>query len=240
MVLSSVPNHHGIKQSAPRVLTPAIVILALSLLRMALPCRAQAEEFTGKVVGISDGDTLSVLRDGKAVKVRLYGVDTPEKAQAFGTQARKFTSDLVFQQIVTVQIRSTDRYGRLVGEVLVPGGRSLNHELVQAGMAWWYKQYAPNEPSLAALEAEARAAKRGLWTDPAPVPPWQWRRESRTKASAPATLADAGEVRGNRHSKVYRVPGCKGYAEMKPASVVPFPTEEAAQQAGYRKAKACP
>ena len=137
---------------------------------------ASAEQFTGKVVGISDGDTISVLREGKAVKVRLHGVDTPEKAQAFGTQARQFTGDLAFQQTVTVMIRDTDRYGRLVGEVLLPDGRSLNQELVKAGMAWWYRPYAPNDTTLAQLEAEARTAKRGLWADAHPVPPWQWRK----------------------------------------------------------------
>ena len=75
---------------------------------------ASADQFTGKVVGISDGDTISVLREGKAVKVRLHGVDTPEQAQAFGTQARKFTGDLGFQRHVTVVVHTTDRYGRLV------------------------------------------------------------------------------------------------------------------------------
>src|SRR5215475_7442225 len=99
------------------------------LFLMAVPILGHADQFTGKVVGISDGDTISVLREGKAVKVRLYGIDTPEKAQAFGTQARKFTSDLAFQRDVTVQIHATDRYGRLVGEVLLPDGRSLNQEL---------------------------------------------------------------------------------------------------------------
>src|SRR5262245_55193892 len=89
---------------------------------MLAPLGAFAEQFTGKVVGISDGDTISVLRDGKAVKVRLHGVDTPEKAQAFSTQARKFTSDMVFQQTVTVIVQNTDRYGRLVGDVLLPDG----------------------------------------------------------------------------------------------------------------------
>jgi micrococcal nuclease len=120
------------------------------------------------VVGISDGDTLSVLREGKAVKVRLHGVDTPEKAQAFGTQARKCTSDFAFQQTVTVVVQPTVRYGRLVGEVLLPDGRSLNQELVRAGMAWWYRQYAPHDTTLAQLEAEAQVAKRGLGGDAAP------------------------------------------------------------------------
>ena len=107
------------------------------LLLVILPGLVHAEQFTGKVVGISDGDTISVLREGRAVKVRLYGVDAPEKAQAFGTQARTFTSDAAFQQTVTVEVHTTDRYGRLVGGVLFPDGRSLNQELVRAGMAWW-------------------------------------------------------------------------------------------------------
>jgi endonuclease YncB( thermonuclease family) len=114
-----------------------------------------------------------VLREGKAVKVRLHGVDTPEKAQAFGTQAQKFTSDLAFQRDVTVDVHTTDRYSRLVGEGLLPDGRSLNQELVKAGMAWWYRQHAPNDTTLAQLEAEARTAKRGLWADANPVPPWE-------------------------------------------------------------------
>jgi endonuclease YncB( thermonuclease family) len=132
--------------------------------------------FTGTVVGLSDGDTLDVLREGKAVRIRLHGIDTPEKAQAFGTRARQYSSDLAFQQTVTVQVHDTDRYGRLVGEVLLPDGRSLNQELVRAGLAWWYGQYAPHDTTLAQLEAQARAARRGLWADTAPVPPWKWRK----------------------------------------------------------------
>jgi endonuclease YncB( thermonuclease family) len=92
----------------------------LGVLWVLVPLLVYADQFTGKVVGISDGDTISVLRGGKAVKVRLHGVDTPEKAQAFGTQARKFTGDLVFQRDVTVVGHTTDRYGRLVGEVYYP------------------------------------------------------------------------------------------------------------------------
>jgi endonuclease YncB( thermonuclease family) len=127
-------------------------------------------------VGLSDGDTLDVLREGKAVRVRLHGIDTPEKAQAFGTRARQFSSELVFQKHVTVQVHDTDRSGRLVGEVLLPDGRSLNQELVRAGLAWWSRQYAPNDTNLAQLEAAAHAAQRGLWADAAPVPPWEWRK----------------------------------------------------------------
>jgi len=198
------------------------------------PLGASAEQFTGKVVGISDGDTISVLREGKAVKVRLYGVDAPEKAQAFGTQARKFTGDLVFQRTVTVAIRDTDRYGRLVGEVLLPDGRSLGQELVRAGLAWWYRQYAPHDTTLAQLEAEARTAKRGLWADAHPVPPWQWRKEP--VSPIPST---AGPVIGNRRSRVYHWSGCPDYDKVSAQNRVAFPSREAAEQAGYRPAGNC-
>jgi Staphylococcal nuclease homologue len=85
------------------------------------------------------------------VKVRLHGVDTPEKAQAFGTRAPQFTSDLVFQRDVMVVVQTTDRYGRLVGEVLLPDGRSLNQELVRAGMAWWYRLVTSVIPVISGL-----------------------------------------------------------------------------------------
>ena len=214
------------------------------LLLMALPILVHAEQFTGKVVGISDGDTISVLREGKAVKVRLYGVDAPEKAQAFGTKARQFTGDLVFQQTVTVAIRSMDRYGRLVGEVLLPDGRSLGHVLVRAGLAWWYGQYAPHDATLAQFEAEARTAKRGLWADAHPVPPWQWRKEHREPARAgtpliSATTSTADAIIGNRHSRVYHWSGCSDYDKVSVQNRVAFPSREAAEQAGYQPAGNC-
>ena len=139
-------------------------------------------DFTGKVVAVADGDTVSVLRDGTTtVKIRLNGIDCPEKKQPFGTRAKQFTSDLAFGKTVTVIEKEKDRYGRTVGEVILPDGRSLNHELVRAGLAWWYRRYAPNDAELEALEAEARAGKRGLWVDTdtaaPPVQPWAWRKE---------------------------------------------------------------
>jgi endonuclease YncB( thermonuclease family) len=188
---------------------------------MLAPYGASAEQFTGKVVGISDGDTLSVLREGKAIKVRLHGVDTPEKAQAFGTQAQKLTGNLVFQQTVAVVIRDTDRYGRVVGEVLLPDDRSLNQELVKAGMAWWYRQYAPNDTTLAQLETEARTAKRGPWTDAHPVPHREWRKERRepTRTTEPvaSTPSPEGPIIANQKSKVYHWPGCPDYENITPS-----------------------
>jgi endonuclease YncB( thermonuclease family) len=204
-----------------------------------VPILVHAEQFAGKVVGISDGDTISVLREGKAVKVRLYGIDAPEKAQAFGTKARQFTAALVFQKEVTVIIHATDRYGRLVGDVLLPDGRSLSQELAKAGMAWWYKPYAAKDTTLAQLEAEAHAARRGLWADAHPLPPWEWRKETHTAPVASAGAA-SGEVHGTRNTRVYHLPACPGYNRMKPTNRVLFTTEAEAQQAGYHRAGNCP
>lgn len=135
-----------------------------------------AEDFSGKVVAILDGDTIEVMHLGRAEKVRLSGIDCPEKAQAFGTRARQFTADLVFRKEVMVKTSGRDRNGRMIGEVLLPDGRNLNRELLKAGFAWWFKRYSQDR-GLKELEAEARAAKRGLWTDQEPVPPWEFRRQ---------------------------------------------------------------
>ncbi len=123
---------------------------------------------------VSDGDTITVLHSGKGERIRLHGIDCPEKRQAFGKRAKQLTSNLVFGKTVTVQVMDRDRYGRTVGVVLLPDGRSLNHELVRAGLAWMYRRYT-NDQSLSDLEEEARGARRGLWADPHAVPPWEWR-----------------------------------------------------------------
>ncbi len=136
--------------------------------------QALAADFTGRVVGVSDGDTITVLHNGKGERTRLHGIDCPEKRQAFGKRAKQLTSNLVFGKTVTVQVMDRDRYGRTVCEVLLPDGRSLNHELVRAGLAWMYRRYT-NDQSLSDLEEEARVAQRGLWADPHAVPPWEWR-----------------------------------------------------------------
>ncbi len=139
-----------------------------------LTSQALAADFTGRVVGVADGDTITVLHNGKGERIRLHGIDCPEKRQAFGKRAKQFTSNLVFAKTVTVQAVDRDRYGRTVGVVLLPDGRSLNHELVKAGFAWTYRRYT-NDQSLSDLEEEARVAGRGLWADPHAVPPWEWR-----------------------------------------------------------------
>ncbi len=128
--------------------------LCLSLALIA--SQALATGFTGRVVGVSDGDTITVLTKGKPVRIRLHGIDCPEKRQGFGTRAKQFTSSLVFGQTVTVHVMDRDRYGRTVGEVLLPDGRTLNRKLVKAGFAWRYRRYARDDKMLKQLEQEAR------------------------------------------------------------------------------------
>jgi endonuclease YncB( thermonuclease family) len=160
------------------------------------PPPSRGTVITGQVVGISDGDTIEVLHEGRPVKIRLYGIDAPEHGQAFGTKAQQFTTNLAHRRTVTVTVPDIDRYGRLVREVRLPDGRSLNRELVRAGLARWYQQYAPHDTTLQQLEAEAKAAKRGLWSDPNAVAPWEHRQVQRHEESQ-TTSAGSAE-RGGR------------------------------------------
>lgn len=137
---------------------------------------AYLEDFPSRIPGITDGDTITVLHNGRGEKVRLNGIDCPERRQAFGTRARGFTSGLAFGKEVTVRVTGKDRYGRCLGDVILPDGRNLNYELIKAGYAWWYRKYALRDRDLEQLEKEAREAKRGLWSDLHPVPPWEFRR----------------------------------------------------------------
>lgn len=144
------------------------------------------ETFTGKCVGVHDGDSLTVMKAGKAVKVRLEGLDCPELGQDFGTRAKRFTSALVFGKEVQVKEYSKDRYGRMLARVSV-GGRDVSLEIIKAGLAWHYKKYS-SDPVLAEAEERARKAKQGLWSMPSPVPPWEYRSMHRRRAgSAPAS-----------------------------------------------------
>lgn len=132
-------------------------------------------EFVGKVVGVIDGDSIRVMHEGQPEQIRLLGIDCPEKRQPFGTRAKEYTSELAFGLDVTVYGNQRDRYGRRLAEVLLPDGRSLNQELIKAGLAWWFRKYS-KDARLEELERQARTAQRGLWVDEYPVPPWQWRR----------------------------------------------------------------
>lgn len=137
-----------------------------------------ASEIAGKVVGVADGDTITVLSPEKQqFRIRLFGIDSPESNQAFGSKAKQFTSEQCFGKNVTVEDKGKDRYGRTIGVVQLPGGTNLNLSIVRNGYAWWYRDYAAKEKEYQAAETEAREAKRGLWADKNPVPPWDFRKD---------------------------------------------------------------
>ena len=148
-------------------------ILCLALL--FTPHDIQAA-FSSSVIGILDGDTIEVLHNNRPERIRLSGIDCPEKGQAYGTKAKQATSDLVFGKEVTVETHGTDKYGRTIADVSLPDGMNVNVELVRNGSCWWYQKYAPDNVIFAELQRRARRSGLGLWADPHPVPPWEWRR----------------------------------------------------------------
>lgn len=158
------------------------------------PLTVHATEFSGRVVGISDGDTLTVQTDGgRWVRVRLAGIDAPEHDQPYGTAATRSLAALALNRTVRVRKVAEDDYGRVVG-VVVAGGRDLDAEQVRRGMAWVYRQYARSR-RLYALEAEAKRARRGLWADSNPIPPWDWRHGGKTSTPSPSASFQCGAKR---------------------------------------------
>ncbi len=163
---------------------------SLLVLSTLLISPAFAETLVGVVVGVSDGDTITVLdAERQQHKVRLGGIDAPEKAQPFGQRSKENLSRLVFKKEVAVDWTKRDRYGRIVGKVMVqpsdcptcPKTLDAGQAQLSVGMAWWYRKYAKEQPPedrgrYEFEEQEARARRVGLWQDPDPVPPWEWRR----------------------------------------------------------------
>lgn len=147
-----------------------ILLFVLSILNFAF-----AEMLKGKVVGVSDGDTITILLEGnKPVKVRLAQIDAPEKHQDFGQKSKQSLSDMIYQKEVTVKVWDTDRYGRIVGQIF-HNGTDINLEQVKRGMAWVYTRYAKDPEYFKAMEI-AKSKKIGLWSMPNPVPPWEFRK----------------------------------------------------------------
>lgn len=139
--------------------------------------------FLATVIGISDGDTLTVLNDNKQqIKIRLAEIDAPEKRQPFGSRSKQSLSDLCFGKQAEVKPRAKDRYGRTVARVSC-AGIDANAEQVNRGMAWVYRRYAKDH-NLYILQHDARRHKRGLWVDESPTPPWDWRKSTRHTLTA--------------------------------------------------------
>jgi endonuclease YncB( thermonuclease family) len=216
---------------------------------------AFADDLRGRVVGVTDGDTLTLLDAGKLQhKIRLNGIDAPESRQAFGQASKRGLADLVLGQDVVVVWSKVDRYGRIVGTVL-RGTVDVNLEQLRAGMAWYFRRYesdvpAPNRLVYDAAEAVARRSRLGLWRDESPTAPWVFRGSEAptatiTRSPSPPRGAQSassplqGLVIGNRNSRIYHVPGCRNYNDVAERNRVYFKTEAEAAAAGFWKAKNC-
>ncbi len=148
-----------------------IFALASLALIASLPAFA---DFTGRVVGVADGDSITVLHDREQVKVRLVDIDAPEKAQPFGNRSKQALEALVKGREVKVVERGKDRYERTLARIY-RSDLDVNAEQVRQGMAWVFRRYSV-DTALYAIEAEVKEQKRGLWRDPNPTPPWEWRK----------------------------------------------------------------
>ena len=143
---------------------------------------AAGAEITGRVIAVHDGDTISVLVVGRPVRVRLAGIDAPERGQPFANASRHALESRVAGRDVLVVERGRDGYGRMLGRVHVDG-IDVNAEQVRSGYAWVFRRPG-HDARLLALQAEAKAARRGLWRDPNAIAPWTWRERRLLKPAA--------------------------------------------------------
>jgi micrococcal nuclease len=151
--------------------SPMIIKVIVILLSFPFYCFSQLE---GRVVSVADGDTFTMLVNNEQIKIRLHGIECPEKSQDFGQVAKEFLSGYVFGKVVTVQNMDTDRYGRTIGMVTIDG-TNVNEELLKAGLAWHYVKYDEN-PKWGQLEKTAKKEKKGLWVQANAIPPWEYRK----------------------------------------------------------------
>ena len=149
------------------------ILVALALAMVIAFSSPACADLTGQVINIAEGDNMTVIIDKQWVRVRLAGIEAPEINQPFGMRSRKSLSDLCFWQQVVVTPKGKDQYGRMLAKVRC-GDVDAGTEQVKRGMAWIYDQYV-KDASLKPIQEEAKAAKRGLWSDPYARPPWQWR-----------------------------------------------------------------
>jgi len=160
-----------------------IVLFVLAIAPLIfLPCSTVAgQKHSVKVDRVIDGDTIRVIFKSKSIKVRLWGIDTPEYYQAYSKAAKKFTTRLVKNTSVQLEVKDWDDYGRMVASVIMADGRSLNEELLKSGFAWVHVYYCKEVICKKWYEYEKMARKNriGLWRDPAPVPPWVWKRNNK-------------------------------------------------------------
>jgi micrococcal nuclease len=154
----------------------------MTTLLLALLYLTSADTLTGKVVKIADGDTVTILVRGNQFRVRLFGIDAPERGQDYSRKSREALAALVFEKEVRVIVHDKDRYGRIVADIYV-GDLFVNERLIKDGWAWNYARFSHSK-HYAELEWEARQARKGLWAGDRPIPPWEAREHERERAKA--------------------------------------------------------
>ena len=199
----------------------------------------ESRRFVGKCVGVTDGDTISVMRNGKAERVELYGVDCPESGQAYGVQAKEFTSSLVSGAEVTVELCGADSDGLSTGKICLPSGKNLSVELVAAGLAWWCQERAPEDQVLKNFQRHAIANKVGLWADPQALAPWNFRCGiSRVPdlSSPPRDQPGSDVVYVNERGSKFHTHDCPAIAQSQDAWSMP---RQEALARGYTPCRLC-
>lgn len=194
---------------------------------------------TGKVVRVSDGDTITVLQNNTEFKIRFYGIDCPESGQDFGKRAKQFTSGLVYWKLVNVIQKDKDRYGRVVGMVYV-GDTCVNEQIIKNGFAWVYEKYCKDSicHKWRKLESQARNENAGLWRQGNPIPPWEYRRGGQNASFETDTgMTGATAYHGNVKSMIFHKAGCKAY-NCKNCTAV-FSNRAEAIGAGYEPCGMC-
>lgn len=222
------------------------MFLSLPTVLLSVWVATAGHTFSGTVVAVSSGDTLTVQSGSSIFKVRLSDVDAPELRQVFGKRARRFTEQRVLGRRVWVNVSMIDRHDRRIGEVILEDGGVLNEQLVASGLAWHYRVNPVRNTHLQKLEQYAFSKKLGLWVEKVPVPPWEFRRESRIP-ELPLTARQVDYDRifhygliGNRRTKTVRWPTCKRYRLNRPRQAIIFHSLEHASEKGYKPARDCP
>lgn len=218
---------------------------------IAGPAGNPGNRFAATVTDILDGDTVDVTGPSGAARIRLEGIDAPEHGQAYGTESTQHLAALISAKSVTLECENETSYGRLICKILLPNGEDVCLDEVKAGMAWHYKQYqdeqsAADRQAYAAAECAAMKAKLGLWSDPHPEQPQDFRHGTNspllldTNGCRRSSEPNSGPVVGNRRSHIFEWPGCPYYSYISSTNEVPFPNPQAAEAAGYRPAHNCP
>ena len=209
----------------------SLIAVILFLLAFQTSGFAGSLKYQGKVIAVSDGDTITVLTDQKTQrKIRLAAVDCPESGQDFGKRAKQRTSELVYGQTVTIEPVDTDRYGREVASVATDSYPNVGLTLVEEGLCWWFEKYAPHDSQMRAAQDAARDKKIGLWTRSDALPPWEYRKNG-NQMTAPTIDIVSGSVIYNTNSKKYHGASCKG-ARACTRNCILLPKDEAISRGG--------